>query len=52
VLDVLDRLLTDLLARVDRQEQHRRLRTIGDLVIRISREIWTAIGPGIEGIQP
>jgi TnpA family transposase len=31
VLDVLDRLLTDLLARVDRQEQHRRLRTIGDL---------------------
>ncbi len=31
VLDVLDRLLTDLLARVDRQERHRRLRTIGDL---------------------
>ena len=31
VLDVLDRLLTDLLARVDRQEQRRRLRTIGDL---------------------
>jgi hypothetical protein len=33
VLDVLDRLLTDLLARVDRQEQRRRLRTIGDLDI-------------------
>src|SRR5438128_896448 len=31
VLDVLDRLLTDLLARVDRHERHRRLRTIGDL---------------------
>jgi TnpA family transposase len=31
VLDVLDRLLTGLLARVDRQEQRRRLRTIGDL---------------------
>jgi TnpA family transposase len=31
VLDVLDGLLTDLLARVDRQEQRRRLRTIGDL---------------------
>src|SRR4051794_5214696 len=33
VLDVLDRLLTDLLARVDRQEQRSRLRTIGDLDI-------------------
>jgi hypothetical protein len=31
VLDVLDRLLTDLLARVDKQERQRRLRTIGDL---------------------
>jgi TnpA family transposase len=31
VLDVLDRLLTDLLARVNKQEQQRRLRTIGDL---------------------
>jgi TnpA family transposase len=31
VIDVLDRLLTDLLARVDRQERQRRLRTIGDL---------------------
>ncbi len=30
-LDVLDRLLTDLLARVDKQERQRRLRTIGDL---------------------
>jgi hypothetical protein len=29
VLDVLDRLLTDLLARVDKQERQRRLRTIG-----------------------
>jgi hypothetical protein len=28
VLDVLDRLLTDLLARVDRQERQRRLRTM------------------------
>ena len=33
VLDVLDRLLTDLLARLDRQEQSRRLRTIGHLDI-------------------
>jgi hypothetical protein len=31
VLDVVDRVFTDLLARVDRQEQRRRLRTIGDL---------------------
>jgi len=31
VLDVLDMLLTDLLARVDSQEKRRRLRTIGDL---------------------
>jgi hypothetical protein len=31
VLDVLDWLLTDLLARVDKQERQRRLRTIGDL---------------------
>jgi hypothetical protein len=31
VLDVLERLLTDLSARVDRQERHRRLSTIGDL---------------------
>jgi TnpA family transposase len=31
VLDVLDVLLTDLLARVESQEQRRRLRTIGDL---------------------
>jgi hypothetical protein len=31
VLDVLDRLLGELLTRVDRQERHRRLRTIGDL---------------------
>jgi Bacterial regulatory proteins, luxR family len=31
VLDVLDRLLTDLLAGVNKQEQQRRLRTIGDL---------------------
>src|SRR5438067_9393636 len=31
VLDVLDRLLTDLLARVEKQERQRRLRTIGDL---------------------
>lgn len=31
VLDVLDRLLTDLLARVDKQERQRRLHTIGDL---------------------
>src|SRR6266849_5817587 len=30
-LDVLDRLLTDLLARVDKQERQRRLRAIGDL---------------------
>jgi hypothetical protein len=30
-LDVLDRLLTDLLAGVDKQERQRRLRTIGDL---------------------
>lgn len=31
VLDVLDMLLTDLLARVESQEKRRRLRTIGDL---------------------
>jgi hypothetical protein len=31
VLDVLDRLLSDLLARVDAQEKRRRFRTIGDL---------------------
>jgi hypothetical protein len=31
VLDVLDMLLTDLLARVDSQEKQRRLRTIGDM---------------------
>ncbi len=31
VLDVLDTLLTDLLARVESQERRRRLRTIGDL---------------------
>jgi hypothetical protein len=30
-MDVLDGLLTNLLARVDRQEQRCRLRTIGDL---------------------
>jgi hypothetical protein len=30
-LDVLERMLSDLLARVDRQERQRRLRTIGDL---------------------
>ena len=33
VLDVLDMLLTDLLARVESQEKRRRLRTIGDLDI-------------------
>jgi hypothetical protein len=31
VLDVLDMLLTDLLARVESQEKRRRLRTIGDM---------------------
>ncbi|MBV9601003.1 MAG: hypothetical protein JOZ87_29665 [Chloroflexi bacterium] len=35
VPDVLDRLLTDLLARVDKQERQRRLRTIGVWTLRL-----------------
>ena len=51
VLDVLDMLLTDLLARVESQEKRRRIRTIGDLDVAalllrdVGRVVLDSAGP-------